>query len=85
MRALFSYGIALVILVLTGAWLATGTLVMGGNGPGEGEKPIISIIEGEEHGPIATRLADVGVLAEHKSATTIDPHPWRGISPAKRC
>jgi multidrug efflux system membrane fusion protein len=74
MRALFSYGIALVILILTGAWLATGTLVMGGNGPGEGEKPIISIIEGEEHGPIATRLADAGVLAEHESVTTIDPH-----------
>tara|TARA_R110002020_G_scaffold41276_16_gene121708 strand:- start:5293 stop:6543 length:1251 start_codon:yes stop_codon:yes gene_type:complete len=73
MRALFSYGIALLIIVLTGAWLATGTLVMGGNGPGEGERPIISIIEGEEHGPIATQLAEAGVLAEHHSTTNIDP------------
>ena len=74
MRALFSYGIALVILVLTGAWLATGTLVMGGNGPGNGERPIISVIEGEEHGPIATTLADAGILADHEGASEIDPH-----------
>ncbi len=62
MRALFSYGVAFLIMVLAGAWLATGTLVMGGNGPGNGERPIISVIEGEEHGPIATQLADAGVL-----------------------
>ncbi|MGV8832780.1 MAG: efflux RND transporter periplasmic adaptor subunit [Devosia sp.] len=74
MRALFSYGIALVILVLAGAWLATGTLVMGGNGAGEGERPIISVLEGEENGPIATQLADAGVLAEPPKATEIDPH-----------
>ena len=74
MRALLSYGIALVILVLAGAWLATGTLVMGGNGPGEGERPIISVLEGKEHGPIATQLADAGVLAEHEQASEIDPH-----------
>jgi len=74
MRALLSYGIALVILVLAGAWLATGTLVMGGNGPGNGERPIISVIEGKEHGPIATQLADAGVLAEHEQTSEIDPH-----------
>ncbi|HEV7344700.1 MAG TPA: efflux RND transporter periplasmic adaptor subunit [Devosia sp.] len=68
MRALFSYGVALLILLGIGGWLATGTLVVGGNGPGEGERPIISVIEGEEHGPIATRLAEAGLLAEH-------PHP----------
>lgn len=68
MRVLFSYGLAFLILLGAGAWLATGTLVVGGNGPGNGEKPIISVIEGQEHGPIATTLADAGVLAEH-------PHP----------
>ncbi|MDB5612519.1 MAG: efflux transporter periplasmic adaptor subunit, partial [Devosia sp.] len=36
MRALFSYGVALLILVGIGGWLATGTLVVGGNGPGNG-------------------------------------------------
>jgi RND family efflux transporter, MFP subunit len=68
MRVLFSYGLAFLILLGAGAWLATGTLVVGGNGPGNGEKPIISVIEGQEHGPIATTLADAGMLAEH-------PHP----------
>lgn len=72
MRALFSYGLALLILLGAGAWLATGTLVAGGNGPGNGEKPIISVIEGEEHGPIATALGDAGLLAEHHAPET-DP------------
>ena len=74
MRALFSYGVAFLIMVLGGAWLATGTLVMGGNGPGNGERPIISVIEGEEHGPIATQLAEAGVLAQHETEHAIDPH-----------
>jgi membrane fusion protein, multidrug efflux system len=73
MRALFSYGIAFIILILAGAWLATGTLVMGGNGPGNGERSIISVIEGEEHGPIATQLADAGVLADHEKTDAVDP------------
>lgn len=72
MRALFSYGLAFLILIGAGAWLATGTLVVGGNGPGNGEKPIISVIEGEEHGPLHNALADAGVLAEHHSPET-DP------------
>ena len=72
MRALFSYGLALLILLGAGAWLATGTLVQGGNGPGNGEKPIISVIEGEEHGPIHNAMADAGVLAEHHEPET-DP------------
>ncbi|MET0439080.1 MAG: efflux RND transporter periplasmic adaptor subunit [Devosia sp.] len=72
MRALFSYGLALLILLGAGAWLTTGTLVQGGNGPGNGEKPIISVIEGEEHGPVHNALADAGVLAEHHAPAT-DP------------
>ncbi|MHA6298042.1 efflux RND transporter periplasmic adaptor subunit [Devosia sp. CAU 1758] len=65
MRALFSYGLALVMLLLAAGWLATGTLVQGGQGPGNGETPIISVIEGEDHGPLATALGEAGVLAEH--------------------
>lgn len=72
MRALFSYGLAFTILLLAGGWLATGTLVQGGQGPGNGEKAIISVIEGEEHGPIATQLADAGVLA-HPHEPETDP------------
>ncbi|SFV35649.1 membrane fusion protein, multidrug efflux system [Devosia crocina] len=65
MRALFSYGLALLILLGAGAWLATGTLVVGGNGPGNGETPIVSVIEGQDHGPLATTLGDAGLLASH--------------------
>ena len=72
MRALFSYGLAFAILLLAGGWLATGTLVQGGQGPGNGETPIIAVIEGEEHGPIASALDDAGVLAEHNEPE-IDP------------
>lgn len=72
MRALFSYGLAFVLLLLAGGWLATGTLVQGGQGPGNGETPIISVIEGEEHGPVATALADAGVLADHHEPA-VDP------------
>ncbi|MHA6692143.1 efflux RND transporter periplasmic adaptor subunit [Devosia sp. A449] len=68
MRALFSYGVALLILLGIGGWLATGTLVVGGNGPGKGETKIISVIEGQENGPLATTLGEAGILAEH-------PHP----------
>lgn len=74
MRALYSYGVAFLILVLAGAWLASGSLVMGGNGPGNGERPIVSVLEGKEHGPIATSLADAGVLAQHETEHAVDPH-----------
>ncbi|MGV3576236.1 MAG: efflux RND transporter periplasmic adaptor subunit [Devosia sp.] len=72
MRALFSYGLALLILLGAGAWLATGSLVQGGNGPGNGVKPIVSVLEGQEDGPIATSLANAGVLAEEHEPE-IDP------------
>jgi multidrug efflux system membrane fusion protein len=65
MRALFSYGLALVIVAGLAAWLATGTLVIGGIGPGKGERPIVSVIEGKEDGPIHSTLKNTGVLAEH--------------------
>lgn len=72
MRALFSYGLAFGILLLAGGWLATGTLVQGGQGPGNGEKSIVSVIEGQDHGPIASALGNAGLLAEHH-APAVDP------------
>jgi multidrug efflux system membrane fusion protein len=72
MRALFSYGLALLILLGAGTWLATGTLVQGGNGPGNGEKSIVSVLEGKDHGPVHEALANAGVLAEHHEPAT-DP------------
>jgi membrane fusion protein, multidrug efflux system len=70
MRAIYSYGVAGLILVAGAAWLATGTLVAGGHGPGNGEKAIIPALhadasagghsEGEvdPHLTIAERVAE---------------------------
>jgi multidrug efflux system membrane fusion protein len=74
MRALQSYGVAGVILLLIALWLATGTFVAGGNGPGEGERPIVSLFE-EEDGPMSTAIHDAGLAPAHAEAGEhIDPH-----------
>lgn len=53
MRAIYSYGTAGAILIIGALWLGSGTFVAGGNGPGNGERPIIAFIdpsaEGEHH------------------------------------
>ena len=72
MRALFSYGLAFAILLLAALWFATGTLDQGGQGPGKGERPIVSVIEGEDHGPLASQLENAGLLAQHEAPAT-DP------------
>ena len=73
MRALLSYGLAFLILIGAGAWLATGTLVVGGNGPGKGERSIVSVIEGKDNGPIETQLKSAGILAEPVADHSVDP------------
>jgi multidrug efflux system membrane fusion protein len=73
MRAVYSYGIAAIIILVLGAWLATGTLVIGGKGPGKGETPIISLFE-ENGGPIATALEENGLAAAPEAEGEIDPH-----------
>jgi multidrug efflux system membrane fusion protein len=74
MRAIYSYGIAGVIILLLAAWLATGTFVAGGHGPGEGERPLIALFE-EEGGPISNAIEDSGLAAHHEEGGEhIDPH-----------
>lgn len=72
MRAIYSYGAAGVIVLLVAAWLVTGTYVEGGNGPGKGEKPIISLFE-EEDGPLTSALADSGLQSHAEHDGEIDP------------
>ena len=86
MRAIYSYGVAGLIVIGVGAWLSTGTFVAGGNGPGNGEKPIISLIDKdaetatpEHHGEgpdphltIAERVAETsGAGAAAQSVRTV--------------
>lgn len=85
-RPFQSYFVAAVILVGIGLWLSTGTLVAGGNGPGNGEKPLIALIDkNAEHqtvehhaeGPdphltIAERVAETsGASAPAQSVRTV--------------
>lgn len=63
MAKLTSYVVTGVLLVSGALWLGSGTLVAGGNGPGNGEKPILGLVDKN------AKLAE----AEHV-AGEIDPH-----------
>jgi multidrug efflux system membrane fusion protein len=58
MRAIYSYGIALVIVIVIAVWMATGNLVIGGRGPGNGEKAIIAAAQTETVPPEQQSLLD---------------------------
>ena len=45
MRAIYSYGVALIIVLVLAVWMASGTLVTGGKGPGNGERRFGSHID----------------------------------------
>src|SRR5687767_10054677 len=68
MRAFVSYGLALLIIALGAVWLGTGTFVRGGQGPGNGETPIVSLIEGEDGGPLTEIVREAGYLHEEDHA-----------------
>lgn len=64
MRNLMSYGLALIIILVVGLWLATGSFVQGGNGPGEGERTIASIIE-PDGGAVTQLVESTGLAQDH--------------------
>lgn len=74
MRAFFSYGVAFLIILAAGAWLSTGTLIQGGQGPGKGERHIVELVDGGKEGPVKTALESSGVLSESEAHTDVDPH-----------
>ncbi|CDP50043.1 efflux RND transporter periplasmic adaptor subunit [Paradevosia shaoguanensis] len=73
MRAFFSYGVAFLIILAAGAWLSTGTLIQGGQGPGNGERHIVELVDGGKEGPVKTALETSGVLSEPEHHTDVDP------------
>lgn len=79
MRNWMSYGVALVIIILGGLWMATGTFVQGGKGPGNGEHPIVSFVEGED-GAIAEELDSMGLGAPDATETESDIDPTLTIA-----
>lgn len=72
MRAIYSYGVALVIVLVLAVWLATGTLITGGKGPGNGEKPVVSLIE-QDGGPLTDAVEKSGVNSTSVEPGAIDP------------
>ena len=70
MRAIYSYGVALVIVLLLAVWLGTGTLINGGHGPGNGEKPVVSLIE-KNGGPLTEAVESSGI--NKKAPDAVDP------------
>ena len=73
MRALYSYGLAGLIVLGLALWLGTGALVIGGNGPGNGMRPVVTLFE-ENGGPVTEALNASGLAAEHHDESGVDPH-----------
>lgn len=79
MRMVYSYGVAGAIIIGVAAWLATGTLVIGGKGAGKGERPMISLIE-DDGGPITATLEENGLMAEPGGLEEDAPNPHLTIA-----
>lgn len=74
MRALTSYGIALLLIVIIGVWMSTGLFVHGGLGPEEGERTLVAAVE-PDGGPLTDVVAATGIaIDEH--------HPEGADNPA---
>ncbi len=63
MRFLKSYGIAFLIIVVIAGWMLSGTLIEGGQGPGQGEQPFINVVGGEDS-PLHGVLVAIGLIEE---------------------
>ncbi len=72
MRAIYSYGIALVIVLVLAVWMASGLLVTGGQGPGNGEKPIVALVE-TDGGPLTSAIEDSGINDHGEQEGHVDP------------
>lgn len=69
MKFIKSYGLAVLIVLGIGAWMITGTLIQGGRGAGEGERPIVDAIDGEG-APLRTAMESIGVIQPVDEAAT---------------
>ena len=72
MRAIYSYGVALIIVLVLAVWMASGTLVTGGKGPGNGERPIVSLIE-KDGGPLTDAIDNSGINEHAEPEGHVDP------------
>lgn len=76
MRFLLSYGLALVIIVLIGVWMASGTLVVPGSGPGNGEISISGALQGQSSDQVDQALEGAGMVKKDAGeAVSAGPDP----------
>jgi multidrug efflux system membrane fusion protein len=75
MRALKSYGLAVILIVGFAGWFLTGMLVQGGKGPVEGEKTVVEALEGADGGPLTAAVKGSGLASDH-------PEPEGAADPA---
>lgn len=73
MRKFTSIGIAIILVVIVGAWLSTGVFVRGGIGPEDGERTVAALIE-PDGGPITDAIEASGMAkTEHHNEGADDP------------
>jgi len=73
MRAVKSWGLAFILVVIMGAWMVTGTLVQGGKGPHDGEVTVTEAIDGGD-GPVSKVVEASGMAVEpHHEEGVTDP------------
>jgi len=71
MKALKSYGIATVIILIVAAWFATGVVLQGGNGPHDSEYTVVSAVE-KDGGPITDIVEASGYAIHGHHAEGVD-------------
>jgi multidrug efflux system membrane fusion protein len=72
MRAIYSYGVALIIVLVLAVWMASGILVTGGQGPGNGERNIVSLIE-QDGGPLTDAIEGSHINDHAEGEGHVDP------------
>lgn len=70
MRFLKSYGLVLLLLIGLAAWLATGTFIQGGKGPGNGSQPTIDVITGQKSEVAETKSLETEKIEKLQSVRT---------------
>ncbi len=70
MRFLMSYGVAFLLLIGLGAWMASGYVVQGGQGPGNGETAALDAVDLPGGDKAKELMVEFGVMAsdEEKQA-----------------
>ena len=71
MRAIWSYGVALLIIIGLGLWMFTGNLVIGGRGPDDGVRPVVTLVE-PDGGPLTDAIGDSQAV-KHEDENQPDP------------